>query len=92
MNFCSRFYKDYKDILVHFMILFTDGKPSGQIMILGFYDHDKDLDDEESKTEEPPLPRLRHHTQIYLNGSKCDLTGNLRHTEVRVSFLKPFCA
>ena len=54
-------------------------------MILGFYDHDKEFDDEESKSEDPPLPRLRHHTQIYLNGSTCDLTGGFRHTEVRVS-------
>ena len=63
----------------------VDGKPSGNIMILGFYDHDKEFEDEESKGDDPPLPRLRHHTQIYLNGSQCDLTGGLRHTEVRVS-------
>jgi len=30
----------------------------------------------------------RYHTQQYVNGTKCDLNGNLRRTEVRVSDLK----
>ena len=38
------------------------------------------MDEDESKSD---FPKLRHHTQIYLNGTKCDLTGNLRKTEVR---------
>ena len=29
----------------------------------------------------------RYHSQEYVNGTKCDLTGRPRRTEVRVSFI-----
>lgn len=56
-----------------------DSRPTGQIMILGLYDHDEDLepDDPDKKLHR------RYHSQIYTNGSQCDLTGNARKTEVR---------
>ena len=59
-----------------------DGKPSGPILHLGFYAYDKELD-EDLKNSETKIKR--HHTQTYSNGSQCDLTGNARETEVRVS-------
>ena len=59
-----------------------EGKPSGPILHLGHYDYDKELD-EDLKNSETKIKR--HHTQIYANGSQCDLTGNPRQTEVRVS-------
>lgn len=57
-----------------------EGKPSGPILHLGHYDYDKELD-EDLKNSETKIKR--HHTQIYANGSQCDLTGNARQTEVR---------
>jgi len=65
----------------------ADGKPSGPVMVLGFYDHDENLDDEDLLGKSGDnMPKLRrHHAQIYTNGSKCDLTGQLRRTEVRVN-------
>ena len=53
---------------------------------MGYYDHDlewPELNPEE--TEDERQATLRHHKQFYTNGSKCDLTGDLRKTEVRVS-------
>jgi len=57
-----------------------EGKPSGPILHLGYYHFDKELD-EDLKNSETKIKR--HHTQIYANGSNCDLTGNARQTEVR---------
>ena len=67
----------------------ADGRPHEPIMVLGFYDHDKEWTEEEEELENKasggdPGKIVKHHSQMYSNGSKCDLTGNLRHTEVRV--------
>ena len=37
-----------------------------------------------SGKQQQPVP-IRHHKQYYTNGSVCDLTGEMRRTEVRVS-------
>lgn len=64
-----------------------EGKPNGPVMILGFYDHDLEWLDENKSgvpVKDETLPRpSKHHSQLYTNGSTCDLTGNLRQTEVR---------
>jgi hypothetical protein len=59
-------------------------------LVLGIYDHDQDWSGEDEEEEKSPtgepIPRLRkHHTQMYTNGSQCDLTGQLRATEIRVN-------
>ncbi|XP_059082809.1 protein OS-9-like [Tigriopus californicus] len=54
-----------------------DNRPSGKIMSLGQYDHDYEWKEGEG------VAGLKHHSQFYLNGSACDLTGSLRQTEVR---------
>ena len=53
-----------------------DNRPSGDILILGLYDHDQEHEDDETLMK-------RHHSQIYTNGTQCDLTGNSRTAEVR---------
>ncbi len=71
----------------------SDGRAQEPVMVLGFYDHDEEWTEDESSDKETSdefgehkqkIPK-QHHSQLYANGSKCDLTGNLRHTEVRVS-------
>ena len=54
-------------------------RPIEPIMILGLYDHDEELEEETAST----VKFKRHHSQIYKNGSQCDLTGSPRQTEVR---------
>lgn len=54
-------------------------RPTEPIMILGLYDHDEELEEETAST----VKFKRHHSQIYKNGSQCDLTGSPRQTEVR---------
>ena len=61
-----------------------DGKPSGPILILGFFDRDLELEDEKLENGGTSNKVKRHHSQIFTNGSQCDLTGNPRSTEVRV--------
>jgi len=34
---------------------------------------------------------LKHHSQFYANGTECDLTGNMRKTEVKVSHSEIHC-
>ena len=56
-------------------------------MILGYYDHDLEWPESNpGESEDEIQATLRHHKQFYSNGSKCDLTGDLRKTEVRVSW------
>ncbi|CAG2184511.1 OS9 [Mytilus edulis] len=56
-----------------------DGKILGDIVYLGYYDSEKDW----SEREESYNKLNRYHSQSYVNGSKCDLTGDKRKTEVR---------
>ena len=59
-------------------------------MILGHYDHDLEWPLIKEGDAEDPATALRHHKQFYANGTKCDLTGDLRKTEVRVRMLHLF--
>jgi hypothetical protein len=58
-------------------------------MVLGYYDHDLEWPESNpGESEDEMQATLRHHKQFYTNGSKCDLTGDFRKTEVRVSRTK----
>lgn len=63
---------------------FENGAISGNTLLLGLYDYDynwtKTLEGE--KERETKVSR-NYHSQYYVNGSKCDLTGELRKSEVR---------
>ena len=51
-------------------------------MVLGYFDNDyKWVNGGEGSRQK----RGRYHSQFYANGSKCDLTGDLRSVEIKVS-------
>ena len=80
------FWQNFKQIKKY--IVPIDGRPSGAILVLGHYDHDLEWpkpDQDDGGIN--PASSLRHHKQFYVNGTKCDLTGELRRTEVRVNSL-----
>ncbi|NWW20454.1 OS9 protein, partial [Falcunculus frontatus] len=56
----------------------------GDILVLGYYQSAFDWDDETAKASKQHQLR-RYHSQSYVNGSRCDLTGRAREAEVRVS-------
>ena len=64
---------------------FENGAVQGDTISLGKFDSDYDW----SKTEEweasakVKAKKQKHHSQYYVDGSKCDLTGEPRKTEVR---------
>ncbi|KAK3106514.1 hypothetical protein FSP39_021483 [Pinctada imbricata] len=62
-----------------------DGKVSGNVIMLGYYESDYNWDNgTEKESKYKARNRLnRYHSQQYVNGSKCDLTGKARRTEVR---------
>ncbi|XP_070174955.1 protein OS-9-like isoform X2 [Littorina saxatilis] len=62
-----------------------DGRPKGDIMFLGHYQSDFDWNNETLREARvrSKLASGRYHSQYYTNGSKCDLTGNGRQTEIR---------
>ncbi|NXD47156.1 OS9 protein, partial [Copsychus sechellarum] len=55
----------------------------GDILVLGYYQSAFDWDDETAKASKQHQLR-RYHSQSYVNGSRCDLTGRAREAEVRV--------
>ena len=69
-----------------------DGKPSGKILNLGSYNNDYEWPEEEASSgagasglgDDP-----KHPSQFYANGTECDLTGNMRKTEVKVILWAP---
>ena len=63
----------------HFLI--PDNKASGPIIILGKYESEYNW----RNSSETKNRLQRFHSQFYVNGTKCDLTGEARGTEVRVS-------
>jgi len=72
------------------IFLVVDGRPSGAILILGYYDHDLEWPKPDLNSGDDvinPETTLRHHKQFYANGTKCDLTGEHRKTEVRVCII-----
>ncbi|XP_029533487.1 protein OS-9-like isoform X2 [Oncorhynchus nerka] len=54
----------------------------GDVLFLGYYDSEFDWNNETAKASKQHRLK-RYHSQSYVNGSKCDLNGNARETEVR---------
>ncbi|XP_069614689.1 protein OS-9 isoform X2 [Ranitomeya imitator] len=54
----------------------------GDILYLGHYQSEFDWNNETAKASKHHRLK-RYHSQMYVNGSKCDLNGQLRETEVR---------
>ncbi|NXJ71925.1 OS9 protein, partial [Rostratula benghalensis] len=54
----------------------------GDILFLGYYHSAFDWDDETAKASKQHRLK-RYHSQSYVNGSRCDLTGRAREAEVR---------
>uniref|UniRef100_A0A8D0G8X9 Endoplasmic reticulum lectin n=1 Tax=Sphenodon punctatus TaxID=8508 RepID=A0A8D0G8X9_SPHPU len=54
----------------------------GDILYLGYYQSAFDWDNETAKASKQHRLK-RYHSQSYVNGSKCDLNGQARETEVR---------
>ncbi|TNN81417.1 Protein OS-9 [Liparis tanakae] len=59
-----------------------DTEIKGDILFLGHYESEFDWSNETAKASKQHRLR-RYHSQSYVNGSKCDLNGNARETEVR---------
>ncbi|KAK4313059.1 hypothetical protein Pmani_015578 [Petrolisthes manimaculis] len=56
-----------------------DNKASGQIIVLGRYESEYNW----RNSSETKNRLQRFHSQFYVNGTRCDLTGEPRNTEVR---------
>ncbi|KAM3621820.1 uncharacterized protein V6R79_016446 [Siganus canaliculatus] len=59
-----------------------DTEIKGDILFLGYYESEFDWSNETAKASKQHRLK-RYHSQTYINGSKCDLNGNPRETEVR---------
>ncbi|XP_073707471.1 protein OS-9 isoform X3 [Garra rufa] len=59
-----------------------DSEIKGDVLFLGYYDSEFDWTNETAKASKQHKLK-RYHSQSYINGSKCDLNGNPRETEVR---------
>lgn len=59
-----------------------DTEIKGDILFLGYYESEFDWSNETAKASKQHRLK-RYHSQSYINGSKCDLNGNPRETEVR---------
>lgn len=60
-----------------------DGQMIGQVITLGLYESDYDWENETDQDKFKHV-KQRYHSQMYTNGTKCDLTGQPRTAEVRV--------
>ncbi|XP_060776212.1 protein OS-9 [Neoarius graeffei] len=59
-----------------------DSEIKGDVLFLGYFESEFDWTNETAKaTKQHKLKR--YHSQLYVNGSKCDLNGNPRESEVR---------
>uniref|UniRef100_A0A3Q4HM00 Endoplasmic reticulum lectin n=1 Tax=Neolamprologus brichardi TaxID=32507 RepID=A0A3Q4HM00_NEOBR len=68
--------------LTNFVFLSLDTEIKGDILFLGYYGSEFDWSNETAKASKQHRLK-RYHSQTYVNGSKCDLNGNPRETEVR---------
>ncbi|XP_023279399.1 protein OS-9 isoform X2 [Seriola lalandi dorsalis] len=59
-----------------------DTEIKGDILFLGYYESEFDWNNETAKASKQHRLK-RYHSQTYVNGSKCDINGNPRETEVR---------
>ncbi|GAB6027053.1 Protein OS-9 [Chamberlinius hualienensis] len=60
-----------------------DSKLVSPVILLGAYDSEFDWKSEYDSNVNNLNRARRYHSQYYVNGSKCDVTGALRKTEVR---------
>ncbi|NXD74785.1 OS9 protein, partial [Eolophus roseicapillus] len=67
---------------VPFWPLTVESEIKGDILFLGYYQSAFDWDDETAKASKQHRLK-RYHSQSYVNGSRCDLTGRAREAEVR---------
>ncbi|XP_064162440.1 protein OS-9 isoform X1 [Anguilla rostrata] len=59
-----------------------DSEIKGDVLFLGYYESEFDWNNETAKASKQHRLK-RYHSQSYVNGSKCDLNGKPRETEVR---------
>ncbi|XP_024126364.1 protein OS-9 isoform X2 [Oryzias melastigma] len=59
-----------------------DSEIKGDVLVLGYYESEFDWNNETAKASKQHKLK-RHHSQTYVNGSKCDLNGTPREAEVR---------
>ncbi|XP_061641422.1 protein OS-9 isoform X7 [Phyllopteryx taeniolatus] len=59
-----------------------DSEIKGDILFLGYYESEFDWRNETAKASKQHRLK-RFHSQMYVNGSKCDINGNHREAEVR---------
>ncbi|KAE8626695.1 hypothetical protein XENTR_v10006712 [Xenopus tropicalis] len=59
-----------------------ESEVKGDVLFLGYYQSEFDWNDEKAKASKHHRLK-RYHSQMYVNGSKCDLNGKSRETEVR---------
>ncbi|XP_029450770.1 protein OS-9 isoform X2 [Rhinatrema bivittatum] len=59
-----------------------ESEVKGDILYLGYYQSEFDWNNETAKASKHHRLK-RYHSQMYINGSKCDLNGQSRETEVR---------
>ncbi|XP_029008036.1 protein OS-9 isoform X3 [Betta splendens] len=59
-----------------------DTEIKGDLLFLGYYESEFDWNNETAKASKHHRLK-RYHSQTYVNGSKCDLNGSPRETEVR---------
>ncbi|XP_018427113.1 PREDICTED: protein OS-9 [Nanorana parkeri] len=59
-----------------------ESEVKGDILYLGYYQSEFDWSDETAKASKHHKLK-RYHSQMYINGSRCDLNGKSRETEVR---------
>lgn len=59
-----------------------DTEIKGDVLFLGYYESEFDWSNETAKASKQHRLK-RYHSQTYVNGSKCDLNGSPRETEVR---------
>ncbi|MBN3319250.1 OS9 protein, partial [Atractosteus spatula] len=59
-----------------------DSEIKGDVLFLGYYGSEFDWNNDTAKASKQHRLK-RYHSQTYVNGSKCDLNGKPRETEVR---------
>ncbi|KAM3935199.1 protein OS-9 isoform 2-T2 [Leptodactylus fuscus] len=59
-----------------------ESEVKGDILYLGYYQSEFDWNNETAKASKHHKLK-RYHSQMFVNGSKCDLNGKFRETEVR---------
>uniref|UniRef100_A0A671LZZ9 Endoplasmic reticulum lectin n=1 Tax=Sinocyclocheilus anshuiensis TaxID=1608454 RepID=A0A671LZZ9_9TELE len=69
-------------LYIYSMSVIKDSEIKGDVLFLGYYDSEFDWTNETAKASKQHKLK-RYHSQSYVNGSKCDLNGNPRETEVR---------